>query len=89
MTDIEVLQQAETSLQKASGGFSFFGGRQEKCTVYFVLLRLRWSRKLMHVIDEAAAEQFIAAANAFRMQKMGTTPSKEIGSQCYWTTDIL
>jgi hypothetical protein len=23
------------------------------------------------VIDEAAAEQFIAAANAFRMQKMG------------------
>ena len=26
---------------------------------------------LTHVIDEAAAEQFIAAANAFRMQKMG------------------
>lgn len=26
---------------------------------------------LMHVTDEAAAEQFIAAANAFRMQKMG------------------
>lgn len=25
----------------------------------------------MHVTDEAAAEQFIAAANAFRMQKMG------------------
>ncbi|KAJ4989307.1 alpha-soluble NSF attachment protein [Stagonosporopsis vannaccii] len=46
-----LLRQAETSLQKASGGFSFFGGRQEKY--------------------EAAAEQFIAAANAFRMQKMG------------------
>jgi len=27
---------------------------------------------LTHVTDEAAAEQFIAAANAFRMQKMGT-----------------
>ena len=26
---------------------------------------------LTHVTDEAAAEQFIAAANAFRMQKMG------------------
>jgi hypothetical protein len=26
---------------------------------------------LTHVIDEAAADQFIAAANAFRMQKMG------------------
>jgi hypothetical protein len=25
----------------------------------------------MHVTDEAAADQFIAAANAFRMQKMG------------------
>ncbi|KAL1599936.1 vesicular-fusion protein S17 [Nothophoma quercina] len=50
-TDIEVLRQAETALQKASGGFSFFGGRQEKY--------------------EAAADQFIAAANAFRMQKMG------------------
>jgi hypothetical protein len=32
ITDIEVLQQAEQSLQKASGGFSFFGGRQDKCT---------------------------------------------------------
>jgi len=46
-----LLRQAEQSLQKASGGFSFFGGRQEKY--------------------EAAADQFIAAANAFRMQKMG------------------
>lgn len=27
--------------------------------------------RLTHVIDEAAADQFIAAANAFRMQKMG------------------
>jgi hypothetical protein len=26
-----VVQQAEQSLQKASGGFSFFGGRQDKC----------------------------------------------------------
>lgn len=26
---------------------------------------------LTHVTDEAAADQFIAAANAFRMQKMG------------------
>jgi hypothetical protein len=32
ITDIEVLQQAEQSLQKAGGGFSFFGGRQDKCT---------------------------------------------------------
>lgn len=46
-----LLRQAEQSLQKASGGFSFFGGRQDKY--------------------EAAADQFIAAANAFRMQKMG------------------
>ncbi|KAG9205243.1 vesicular-fusion protein S17 [Epicoccum nigrum] len=50
-----LLRQAETSLQKASGGFSFFGGRQDKY--------------------EAAAEQFVQAANAFRMQKM----SKEAG----------
>jgi hypothetical protein len=27
---------------------------------------------LTHVTDEAAADQFVAAANAFRMQKMGT-----------------
>ncbi|KAL5113888.1 vesicular-fusion protein S17 [Pleosporales sp. CAS-2024a] len=46
-----LLRQAEQSLQKASGGFSFFGGKQDKY--------------------EAAADQFIAAANAFRMQKMG------------------
>ncbi|KAK3215289.1 hypothetical protein GRF29_19g2795649 [Pseudopithomyces chartarum] len=46
-----LLRQAEQSLSKAGGGFSFFGGRQEKY--------------------EAAADQFIAAANAFRMQKMG------------------
>ncbi|PVI03232.1 alpha-soluble NSF attachment protein [Periconia macrospinosa] len=46
-----LLRQAEQSLSKASGGFSLFGGRQEKY--------------------EAAADQFIAAANAFRMQKMG------------------
>lgn len=37
----DVLQQAETSLQKASGGFSFFGGRQEKCTVGFVILEVQ------------------------------------------------
>jgi hypothetical protein len=30
------------------------------------------THELTHVTDEAAAEQFIAAANAFRMQKMGT-----------------
>ena len=36
IADIEVLQQAETSLQKASGGFSFFGGRQDKCEIAFV-----------------------------------------------------
>ncbi|KAJ4356163.1 vesicular-fusion protein S17 [Didymosphaeria variabile] len=46
-----LLRQAEQSLSKAGGGFSFFGGRQEKY--------------------EAAADQFTAAANAFRMQKMG------------------
>jgi alpha-soluble NSF attachment protein len=51
-----LLRQAETSLQKASGGFSFFGGRQDKY--------------------EAAAEQFVQAANAFRMQKMGTRHSR-------------
>jgi hypothetical protein len=39
-TDIEVLQQAETSLQKASGGFSFFGGRQDKCEIAFVTTTL-------------------------------------------------
>ncbi|CAN9456299.1 unnamed protein product [Alternaria alternata] len=46
-----LLRQAEASLQKASGGFSFFSNKQDKY--------------------EAAADQFIAAANAFRMQKMG------------------
>jgi len=46
-----LLQQAEKTLQGASGGFSFFGGRTEKY--------------------EKAAEEFIAAANAFRMQKQG------------------
>ncbi|KAF2277689.1 alpha-soluble NSF attachment protein [Westerdykella ornata] len=46
-----LLRQAEKTLQSASGGFSFFGGRTEKY--------------------EQAAEQFIAAANAFRMQKQG------------------
>lgn len=30
---------------------------------------------LMHVTDEAAADQFIAAANAFRLQKMGMVHS--------------
>ena len=29
--------------------------------------------------DEAAAEQFVAAANAFRMQKMGTTHAERAG----------
>lgn len=29
---------------------------------------------LTGTIDEAAADQFIAAANAFRMQKMGMDP---------------
>lgn len=33
--------------------------------------------ELTHVTDEAAAEQFIAAANAFRMQKMGMQYAKE------------
>lgn len=33
---------------------------------------------LMHVTDEAAAEQFIAAANAFRMQKMGMLPGERV-----------
>ncbi|KAF1949194.1 TPR-like protein [Byssothecium circinans] len=46
-----LLRQAEQSLQKASSGWSFFGGREEKY--------------------EAAADQFIAAANAFRMQDRG------------------
>lgn len=30
----------------------------------------------MHVTDEAAADQFVAAANAFRMQKMGMRPNQ-------------
>ncbi|KAF2745924.1 alpha-soluble NSF attachment protein-like protein [Sporormia fimetaria CBS 119925] len=46
-----LLRQAEKTLQGASGGFSFFGGRTEKY--------------------EKAADEFIAAANAFRMQKQG------------------
>jgi hypothetical protein len=38
-------------------------------------------RGLMHVTDEAAAEQFIAAANAFRMQKMGTRHLERDGNR--------
>ena len=35
----------------------------------------------MFAIDEAAADQFIAAANAFRMQKMGkASPSAMLGA---------
>jgi len=37
ITDIEVLQQAEASLQKASGGFSFFGNKQDKCIIPRIL----------------------------------------------------
>lgn len=51
-----LLRQADKTLQGASGGFSFFGGRSDKY--------------------EKAAEEYIAAANAFRMQKQG----KEAGS---------
>ncbi|KAH7122362.1 alpha-soluble NSF attachment protein [Dendryphion nanum] len=51
-----LLRQADKTLQSASGGFSFFGGRSDKY--------------------EKAAEEYIAAANAFRMQKQG----KEAGS---------
>jgi hypothetical protein len=39
--------------------------------VYFKRSQLCRTYKLTHVTDEAAADQFIAAANAFRMQKMG------------------
>lgn len=46
-----LLRQADKTLQGASGGFSFFGGRTDKY--------------------EKAAEEYIAAANAFRMQKQG------------------
>ncbi|KAF2017185.1 alpha-soluble NSF attachment protein-like protein [Aaosphaeria arxii CBS 175.79] len=46
-----LLRQADKTLQSASGGFSFFGGRADKY--------------------EKAAEEYIAAANAFRMQKQG------------------
>lgn len=35
--------------------------------------------RLTHVTDEAAAEQFIAAANAFRMQKMGMRHLEKVG----------
>jgi hypothetical protein len=36
---------------------------------------------LTHVTDEAAAEQFVAAANAFRMQKMGMKQQQEAGQR--------
>jgi len=36
----------------------------------------------MHVTDEAAADQFIAAANAFRMQKMGMIFNPEMDPCC-------
>ncbi|KAI0124881.1 alpha-soluble NSF attachment protein [Xylariales sp. AK1849] len=45
-----LLQKADKALSGASGGFSFFGGREEKY--------------------QDAADQYIQAANAFRMQKM-------------------
>lgn len=44
-----LLQKAEKTLAGASGGFSFFGGREEKY--------------------QTAADTFIEAANAFRMQR--------------------
>lgn len=37
----------------------------------YYLNSLTTALDLTHVTDEAAADQFIAAANAFRMQKMG------------------
>jgi hypothetical protein len=43
------------------------------------------------VTDEAAADQFIAAANAFRMQKMGmsmTCDTKELMSRPCFDTNI-
>ncbi|KAH8705637.1 vesicular-fusion protein sec17 [Talaromyces proteolyticus] len=50
-----LLQKADKTLQGASGGFSFFGGRTEKY--------------------ENAADLYIQAANAFRVQKL----NKEAG----------
>lgn len=44
-----LLQKAEKTLQSASGGFSFFGGREDKY--------------------QNAADLYIQAANAFKMQK--------------------
>jgi alpha-soluble NSF attachment protein len=51
-----LLQKAEKSLQSASGGFSFFGGREDKY--------------------QAAADTFIEAANAFRMQNQAIEAGK-------------
>jgi hypothetical protein len=42
---------------------------------------------LMHVTDEAAADQFIAAANAFRMQKMGTDIPYDTKNSVFWSRD--
>ena len=47
-----LLQKAQKALQGAGGGFSFFGGREEKY--------------------QNAADMFIQAANAFKMQKQST-----------------
>ncbi|KAM4059937.1 soluble NSF attachment protein, SNAP domain-containing protein [Hirsutella rhossiliensis] len=51
-----LLQKAEKSLQSAGGGFSFFGGREDKY--------------------QNAAELFIQAANAFKMQKQNMEAGK-------------
>lgn len=49
-----ILSQADKTVQSASGGFKFFGGREDKY--------------------QEAADLYIAAANAFRMQQ---------SSQCF------
>ncbi|UNI20084.1 vesicular-fusion protein S17 [Purpureocillium takamizusanense] len=51
-----LLQKAEKALQGAGGGFSFFGGREEKF--------------------QNAAELFVQAANAFKMQKQNVEAGK-------------
>ncbi|PHH69394.1 hypothetical protein CDD83_5728 [Cordyceps sp. RAO-2017] len=58
-----LLQKAEKTLQSAGGGFSFFGGREDKY--------------------QNAADLYIQAANAFKMQKQNVEAGKafELGAQ--------
>jgi len=51
--------------------------------------RFSFAALLTHVTDEAAAEQFIAAANAFRMQKMGRNHQRRVEKLSNQRTDAV